>query len=100
MHIAWLLDEHALGDAILAIVRDAEIATAGRARVLGRVRPGAVQPGVAHPLRPEAAAQLKGYEKCWAPYLELVAALTGGQDTAPALAACAARSRAATATSG
>jgi hypothetical protein len=33
---------------------------------------------------------LKGYEKCWAPYLDLIAALTSGQDTGPALAACAA----------
>ena len=34
-HIAWLLDEHALGDAILAIVRDAEIGDSGRARSSG-----------------------------------------------------------------
>ncbi len=91
VHIAWLLDDHALGDAILTIVRNAEIARhwpqtrfwAEYDRALASLASRTVYV-------PKPPPKLKGYEKCWAPYLDLVAALTAGQDSAPALAACAA----------
>ena len=90
-HIAWLLDEHALGDAILAIVRDADIGELWpRTKFWAEYDRALSSLAARTPYVPTPPPKLKGYEKCWAPYLELVAALTDGQDPAPALAACAA----------
>jgi hypothetical protein len=89
VHVAWLLDREPLGDVMLTIVGDARVARhwphtkfwdeyhRAMAALVGRDR---YQP---RPLKP------KGYEKCWVPYLDLVAALTAGQDAAPELTACA-----------
>jgi hypothetical protein len=90
-HIAWLLDEHALGDAILEIVCNAEVAKFWPHTRFWAEYGRAMSCLVARtPCIPKPPAKLKGYEKCWAPYLDLIAALTSGQDTGPALAACAA----------
>jgi hypothetical protein len=90
-HIAWLLDEHTLGDAILAIVRNVELGKLWPRTKFWAEYDRALSHLVARtPYVPNPPPKLKGYEKCWAPYLDLMAALTGGRDTAPALAACAA----------
>jgi hypothetical protein len=87
VHLAWLLDQHALGDAMLAIVCDPRVSNywphtkfwaeydRAMAALVARER---YEP---RPLKP------KGYEKRWVPYLDLVAALTAGRDPAPELAA-------------
>lgn len=91
VHIAWLLDEHALGDAILAIVCNAAIAKLWpRTRFWAEYDRALSCLASRTAYSPKPPPKLKGYEKCWAPYLDLIAALTAGHDTAPALAACAA----------
>jgi len=90
-HIAWLLDEPALGDAILAIACNQEIAKFWpHTRFWTEYGRGMSCLAARAPYEPKPPPKLKGYEKCWAPYLDLMAALTTAQDTAPALAACAA----------
>jgi hypothetical protein len=89
-HIGWLLNRHALGDAILQIVCNAEVATFAPLTRFWTEYGRAMACLVARQLYvPQPPAKLKGYEKHWATYLDLVAALTAGGDTRTAAAACA-----------
>jgi hypothetical protein len=89
-HLAWLLDQPALGDHILDVVRDPQIARHWPHTKFWAEYDRAMACLVARTPYTPQPPKLRGYEKCWAPYLDLVAALTQGQDPAPALAACAA----------
>jgi hypothetical protein len=89
-HIGWLLGRYALGDAILQIASNTEIAkywpltkfwTEYHRAMTCLVRREAYIP------RPPP--RLRGYEKHWEPYLRVVEALTSGADLAPALGVCA-----------
>jgi hypothetical protein len=89
-HIGWLLGRYALGDAILQIASNTEIAKYWpltkfwteyhRAMTCLVLREAYV---------PRPPPRLRGYEKHWETYLRVVEAVTSGADPAPALAACA-----------
>lgn len=87
-HMWWLLGQHARGDAQLAIASDAEIAKFWPHTRFWTEYNRALSGLVSRQAYIPQALKLKGYEKCWAPYLDLVAALTAGRDPAPELAAC------------
>ncbi len=90
VHMAWLLGQHALGDAFLEIVCNTEVAKVSPPTKFWAEYHRAMAYLVARQLyEPVPQTNLKGYEKHWEPYLRVVAALTSGGDTAPALAACA-----------
>jgi hypothetical protein len=88
-HMAWLLGQHALGDAILQIICNAEVAKYSPPTKFWADYHRAMACLVARaPYVPQLPPKLKGYQKHWEPYLRVVAALTAGRDTAPALGAC------------
>jgi hypothetical protein len=90
-HIGWLLGQHALGDAILKIVCNVAVAKASPPTKFWTEYHRAMAALVARqPFVPAPPAKLRGYERHWAPYLDLVAALTSGGDSRRASAACAA----------
>jgi hypothetical protein len=88
-HMAWLLDKHALGDAIFEIVCDPQVASYWPHTKFWREYHRAIACMLARErYQPTPPPRMRGYEKHWATYLELVAALTAGDDTVPALEAC------------
>jgi hypothetical protein len=88
-HICWLLGQHTLGDALLMIVCNSEIAKLWPHTKFWTEYHRAMACLVSRtPYVPQRPPKLKGYEKCWAPYLDLVAALTSGGHPAAELAAC------------
>ena len=90
VHVAWLLGRPALGDAMLAIVCDAQVAQHWPHTKFWDEYHRAMAYLIARQIyEPKPPPKLRGYEKHWEPYLRLVAALTSGADTAPALGACA-----------
>jgi hypothetical protein len=89
-HIGWLLGRHAAGDANLAIICHPAVAKDPPTKFWAEYNRAmaclvARQPYVP----PPAERRFRGYEKHWASYVGLVAALTAGRDTASALGACA-----------
>jgi len=90
-HICWLLGQHALGDDLLMIVCNNDIAKLWPHTKFWAEYHRAISCLVSRtPYVAKPPPKLKGYEKCWAPYLDLVAALTTYGDLEGALEACAA----------
>ena len=89
-HICWLLGKHALGDALLGIVCNADVAKLSPHTKFWAEYDRAMSCLVTRTPYLPKLPRLKGYEKCWAPYLELTAALTSGGDVEPAFEKCAA----------
>jgi hypothetical protein len=88
--LAWLLDRRDLGDHILEIVCSPQVARHWPHTTFWAEYHRAMTCLIAKTPYTPQPPKLRGYEKCWAPYLDLVAALTQGLDAAPALAACSA----------
>jgi hypothetical protein len=90
VHIGWLLGKYALGDAILEVVCDVQVARHWPHTKFWDEYHRAMAYLVARQLYvPQVPSKLRGYEKHWEPYLRVVGALTSRADVAPALDACA-----------
>ena len=85
-----MLGRYALGDAILQIASNTEIAKYWPLTKFWTEYHRAMTCLVSREAYvPRPPPRLRGYEKHWEPYLRVVEAVTSGADPAPALAACA-----------